>query len=172
MLFYYSFLHQVINYNDYVFLEKERIIGYYIALIAQDQCELFNITVKKNNQNLGVGNFILKHLISFCKSHKVVNMFLEVRASNFTAIKLYEKNGFKKVGKTMFGDLPGIIMKKSKSGKSQKGGWQSANKVESLWNRTKSSLLQTGGWGGVKIDEDIENQNGGGGEAWSDMSNI
>ena len=99
-----------------VFLEKERIIGYYIALIAQDQCELFNITVKKNNQNLGVGNFILKHLISFCKSHKVVNMFLEVRASNFTAIKLYEKNGFNELGirdnyyKTLHGREDGLLM--------------------------------------------------------------
>ena len=113
-----------------------------------------------------------KGYLKFLKKHNHCNLLLDVRTNNKRAIKFYEKNGFKKVGKTMFGDLPGIIMKKSKSGKSQKGGWQSANKVESLWNRTKSSLLQTGGWGGVKIDEDIENQNGGGGEAWSDMSNI
>ena len=99
-----------------IFLEKERIIGYYIALITQDQCELLNITVIKNNQNLGIGNFILNHLISFCKAHNVANMFLEVRTSNFTAIKLYKKNGFNELGirnnyyKTLNGREDGLLM--------------------------------------------------------------
>jgi len=99
-----------------VFLEKEKIIGYYIALIAQDQCELLNITVIKNNQNLGIGNFFLKHLISFCKAYKVANMFLEVRVSNIAAIRLYEKNGFNELGvrdnyyKTLQGKEDGLLM--------------------------------------------------------------
>ena len=99
-----------------VFLEKEKIIGYYIALIAQDQCELLNITVIKNNQNLGMGNFFLKHLISFCKAYKVANMFLEVRVSNIAAIRLYEKNGFNELGvrdnyyNTLQGKEDGLLM--------------------------------------------------------------
>ena len=99
-----------------VFLEKEKIIGYYIALIVQDQCELLNITVIKNNQNLGVGNFFLKHLIYFCKACKIANIFLEVRVSNFSAIRLYEKNGFNELGtrdnyyKTPQGKEDGLLM--------------------------------------------------------------
>ena len=99
-----------------VFLAKEKIIGYYIALIAQDQCELINITVIKRNQNLGMGNFFLKHLIYFCKVRKVANMFLEVRVSNIAAIRLYEKNGFNELGirdnyyKTLHGKEDGLLM--------------------------------------------------------------
>ena len=99
-----------------VFLVKEKIIGYYIALIAQDQCELLNITVTKSNQNLGLGNFILKHLIYFCKVRKVANIFLEVRVSNIAAIRLYEKNGFNELGvrdnyyKTLYGKEDGLLM--------------------------------------------------------------
>ena len=43
-------------------------------------------------------------------------MFLEVRASNFTAIKLYEKNGFNELGirdnyyKTLHGREDGLLM--------------------------------------------------------------
>jgi len=99
-----------------VFLAKEKIIGYYIALIAQDQCELLNITVIKSNQNLGLGNFFLKHLIYFCKVRKVANIFLEVRVSNIAAIRLYEKNGFNELGvrdnyyKTLYGKEDGLLM--------------------------------------------------------------
>lgn len=60
--------------------------------------------------------------LNFIKKHNHCNLLLDVRTNNKRAIKFYEKNGFKKVGKTKFGDLPGIIMKKSKSEKSQKGG--------------------------------------------------
>ena len=99
-----------------VFLEKKKIIGYYIALIAQDQCELLNITVTKSKQSLGLGNFMLRHLISFCKIHKVAIMFLEVRVSNITAISLYDKNGFNELGvrnnyyKTLHGKEDGLLM--------------------------------------------------------------
>ena len=63
-----------------------------------------------------------KIFLKFLKKHKNTNLLLDVRTNNKRAIKFYEKNGFKKVGKTTFGDLPGIIMKKNKPGKQQKGG--------------------------------------------------
>jgi ribosomal-protein-alanine N-acetyltransferase len=99
-----------------VFLEKKKIIGYYIALIAQDQCELLNITVTKSYQSLGLGNFMLRHLISFCKAKKVANIFLEVRVSNIVAIRLYDKNGFNELGvrdnyyRTLHGKEDGLLM--------------------------------------------------------------
>ena len=99
-----------------VFLENNKIIGYYIALIAQDQCELLNITVTKSYQSLGLGNFMLGHLISFSKTHKVANIFLEVRVSNIAAIGLYDKNGFNELGvrdnyyTTLHGKEDGLLM--------------------------------------------------------------
>ena len=99
-----------------VFLEEKKIIGYYIALIAQDQCELLNITVTKSYQSLGLGNFMLEHLIFFCKANKVANIFLEVRVSNIAAIRLYDKNGFNELGvrdnyyRTLHGKEDGLLM--------------------------------------------------------------
>ena len=75
-----------------------------------------------------------------------------MRKNNKRAIKFYKKNGFVKVGKTKFGELPGIVMKK------QTGGWHKA----------ACNKGQTGGWG-----EDYSKfglLSGGG--LWTDMSDI
>jgi len=52
-----------------------------------------------------------KIFLTFLKKH--TNVILDVRTNNKRAIKFYQKNGFKTVGKTKFGSLPGIIMKRS-----------------------------------------------------------
>ena len=50
--------------NDLVkkFTQKNEIIGYFVAKIVLDQCELLNLTVKKNKQSKGIGKLILIHL--------------------------------------------------------------------------------------------------------------
>ena len=41
---------------------------------------------------------MLKDLFSECRKANIVNIFLEVRKSNLSAIRLYEKNGFNEIG--------------------------------------------------------------------------
>ncbi len=99
-----------------VFSENGKIFGYYIVIISLDQCELLNITIAKEMQNLGKGSLLINNLFSLCKTRHVLNIFLEVRASNEAAIKLYEKNGFNELGvrsnyyKTESGREDGLLM--------------------------------------------------------------
>jgi len=41
---------------------------------------------------------MLKDLFSECRKVNIVNIFLEVRRSNFLAIRLYKKIGFNEIG--------------------------------------------------------------------------
>ena len=77
---------------------EDDIIGYYISLFAMDESQLLNITVKSESQQKGFGQLMLKNLFSDCRKAKITNIFLEVRKSNLSAIKLYEKNGFNEIG--------------------------------------------------------------------------
>ena len=77
---------------------EDDIIGYCISLFAMDECQLLNITVKSESQQKGFGQLMLKNLFSDCRKAKITNIFLEVRKSNLSAIKLYEKNGFNEIG--------------------------------------------------------------------------
>ena len=86
------------GYTFQVLKDDHLIIGYFIASFAADECELLNITVKKNFQRQGFGTAIINHLIKNCLKRKTLNLFLEVRKSNKNAILLYEKEGFNEVG--------------------------------------------------------------------------
>lgn len=91
---------------------NEQIIGFAGILDTVDQMEITNIVVKKNFRNKGIGNMLLKHLINLSKEKS--SIYLEVNEKNKSAIKLYEKNGFKKCGlrkNYYYGTDDAILMK-------------------------------------------------------------
>lgn len=57
--------------------------------------ELYNVGVRRNYRNKGIGRLLLKELITKGVIFNVQNIFLEVRKSNKTAISLYNGFGFK-----------------------------------------------------------------------------
>ena len=70
------------------------LIGYSLLMIILDEAHLLNLSVAKHMQKQGLGRFLLEHMCKIAKNHKALNMFLEVRPSNISAIKLYENIGF------------------------------------------------------------------------------
>ena len=56
------------------------------------------ISVKKEYWGLGIGSVVMEQLIEFAKNNNIINISLGVKASNYKAINLYEKFGFKKIG--------------------------------------------------------------------------
>lgn len=77
---------------------EETIIGFAGIIDTLDQMEITNIVVRKDMRNKGIGNILLNKLIQLSKGNQKNTIFLEVNSNNLNAIKLYEKNGFKKVG--------------------------------------------------------------------------
>jgi ribosomal-protein-alanine N-acetyltransferase len=77
---------------------QDELIGYCFMLIAQTEAEILNIATDINFQRKGLGETLLKECFERLKSHKVKNLFLEVRQSNHAAKNLYSKMGFKTIG--------------------------------------------------------------------------
>lgn len=76
--------------------QNDEILGFAGIIDTCDQMEITNIVVRKDYRNQGIGNLLLKELINLSKDKNVI--YLEVNSKNINAIKLYEKNGFKKCG--------------------------------------------------------------------------
>ena len=86
--------------RDYYCLVQEiqkEVSGFAIQSIAIDESHLLNIGIKKKYRRKGFGEEILNQIILFSKVMGCRKIFLEVRISNIRAIKLYEKEGFRKV---------------------------------------------------------------------------
>ncbi len=93
---------------------EEQIIGFGGLWIIGNEGHITNIAVSPKFKNGGVGYLIGKELmaVSENKAETELNFTLEVRESNDAAIKLYEKLGFKSVGKRpkYYGNEDAIIM--------------------------------------------------------------
>lgn len=81
-----------------VYRENGEILGYCIFMTAADEGEILRIAVNKNKRKNGIGKKILNFAMNTMIERGAVTLFLEVRASNEDAIRLYEKSGFIKTG--------------------------------------------------------------------------
>ena len=86
-------------FSTYIIAKTENeIVGFAGIIDTLDQMEITNIVVKKTYRNNGIGNILLNKLILLSKESHKNEIILEVNENNIPAIKLYEKNGFKKCG--------------------------------------------------------------------------
>lgn len=72
--------------------------GYVIGWNIGDEAELARVGVHPSLRSQGFGEKITEALLEAFKERKVKTVFLEVRSSNDTALKLYKKCGFAEVG--------------------------------------------------------------------------
>lgn len=73
--------------------------GFLIARCDQGEWELENIVVAADRQRLGVGSALIQELLRCAESSGATSVLLEVRASNFAALRLYQKLGFREEGR-------------------------------------------------------------------------
>ena len=89
-----------IESKDYfkILLFGDLAIGFIIARFASDQCEILNIAIDVSYRLKGYASILLDGLIKECQKKNIKELFLEVRESNLSAIKLYDKYNFNEVG--------------------------------------------------------------------------
>lgn len=82
----------------FVAKENGKLIGYIGSNNILGEVFITNIAVLKEFRRKGVASALLNELIKNCREEKASYLTLEVRKSNISAIKLYEKFGFAHVG--------------------------------------------------------------------------
>ncbi|MEE8339314.1 MAG: ribosomal protein S18-alanine N-acetyltransferase [Xanthomonadales bacterium] len=75
------------------------LIGYTIQSHGAGENHLLNLCVAPQWQRNGYGNLMLNHAIRQARLQQCFSMFLEVRPSNSSGIRLYQQKGFFIVGK-------------------------------------------------------------------------
>lgn len=80
----------------FVAIYHNEVIGYISFSLIYD-IEIESIVVKKKYQRLDIGTLLIDYIFQFATIHKISNIYLEVRKSNFSAISLYKKKGFSEV---------------------------------------------------------------------------
>lgn len=87
------------GYECWVAFEDEIQVGHGVLSAAAQESHLLNLTVRPDHQGKGYGLQILKHLMVRAGERDAEVAFLEVRDSNDSAIRLYERFGFNEIGR-------------------------------------------------------------------------
>jgi [ribosomal protein S18]-alanine N-acetyltransferase len=74
------------------------VIGYFVAMMGVDEVHLLNITVAPAYQGQGWGRVLLDALALWSRGQGAQWLWLEVRASNTRAQRIYEHHGYRRVG--------------------------------------------------------------------------
>lgn len=100
------------NSHYVVAMLNNEIVGFAGIKIIIDEADIMNIVTKKAYQNQGIGTLLLEKLIYISQSLNLHSLSLEVNEENKTALHLYEKLGFEKIGirKNYYKNKNGIIM--------------------------------------------------------------
>ena len=75
-----------------------KILAFLCGRIMADEAEILKLNVAADMRRKGLGRQLLACALDYCRTKGVKNCFLELRASNTAAGKLYEKLGFLRVG--------------------------------------------------------------------------
>ncbi len=87
------------GYCCLVYILEERIIGYGVMSMAVGEAHILNICIEPRMRGQGMGRHLIRRLLGLAAKHHVDTVFLEVRASNSSALSLYHSLGFNELGR-------------------------------------------------------------------------
>ena len=76
-----------------------RVLGYFVAMKGVDEAHLLNITVAPEYQGQGWARIMLDALALWARGQNAQWLWLEVRISNQRALQIYERHGYRQVGR-------------------------------------------------------------------------
>lgn len=82
---------------NHILLKDQQVIGYFICSSVAGEVTLMNIAIAPEYQGKGFGKTLLSFLCSHSIERGEQEIWLEVRKSNISAMKLYQSLGFVEV---------------------------------------------------------------------------
>ncbi len=79
--------------------ESAAVAGFLTARRAASDLEILNFAVLANARRRGLGKALLREAVAWARTSHAESAFLEVRASNFPALRFYERHGFRLAGR-------------------------------------------------------------------------
>lgn len=87
------------GYHCLVLEQNGHLFGYGVMIIGPEEAHLLTLSVAAGSQRKGWGEKLLQHFICIARDQRALSMFLDVRESNRAAARLYERIGFRQIGK-------------------------------------------------------------------------
>jgi ribosomal-protein-alanine N-acetyltransferase len=88
------------NYEAWILRDRDgELLGYFLLMAVVDESHLLNVAVSAEKQGQGLGRFLLNQAVACSRGLGMESVLLEVRPSNTRALQIYERYGFKQIGR-------------------------------------------------------------------------
>lgn len=87
-----------VGYLCRVVESRGEVAGYGIMSFGAGEAHILNICIRSDLRGFGVGRKLMDYLLDRAREEYMQEVFLEVRPSNTTAIRMYETLGFERIG--------------------------------------------------------------------------
>ena len=87
------------GYHCLVLDQEGHLFGYGVMTVAAEEAHLLTLSIATECQGKGWGERLLRHFIQIAGAEHARSIFLDVRVSNQAAARLYERIGFRRVGR-------------------------------------------------------------------------
>ncbi len=87
------------GYHCSVLDQGGHLFGYGVMTIGAEEAHLLTLSIAAGSQRKGWGERLLRHFIQIAKEQHARSMFLDVRESNHAAARLYQRIGFRQIGR-------------------------------------------------------------------------
>jgi ribosomal-protein-alanine N-acetyltransferase len=77
---------------------KAKAVGFLMYRISAQEVEILTVAVDPEKTSAGIGSALVEEMIRLCLIDRLEEIFLEVDESNLPALKIYKRQGFRKVG--------------------------------------------------------------------------
>lgn len=78
---------------------ENKVVGFAGIKIVLDTADIMNIAVREDYRRQGIATLLLNNILDICNEKNIKTINLEVNEENFSAIRLYQKFGFKENGR-------------------------------------------------------------------------
>jgi ribosomal-protein-alanine N-acetyltransferase len=86
------------GYTCLVLEHNRQVTGFIIVQLVLDECHILNLGIAPDWQRQGMGQLLLRHVITLATQQHCRHCLLEVRRSNQAALRLYQRQGFTTIG--------------------------------------------------------------------------
>jgi ribosomal-protein-alanine N-acetyltransferase len=86
------------GYQAQLLVAGDALLGYFVSMKGVEEVHLLNVTVAPAYQGQGWGRVMLDALAIWSRGQGAQWLWLEVRASNARAQRVYESHGYRRVG--------------------------------------------------------------------------
>lgn len=88
------------GYHGWVLRDaRGQLAGYFLLMGVVDEAHLLNVAVAAPYQRQGVGLYLLDRIAACARGLSMTSILLEVRPSNLRALGIYERYGYREIGR-------------------------------------------------------------------------